>query len=129
MPGKLLAATATTILALVISISTTQAQTNNTPQKKLDPILNANTVKGSTGTAGGYKGTYNYPPKKPGLDQGHVPSPPTTKNPNGGWRGPTNQNPVHPSTTTYHAAPVTSTTTYHAPVAPPSKPATPAKKP
>jgi hypothetical protein len=127
MPSKLLAAVSATIVTFAASAITVQAQTPDASKKKIENITNYNAVQTSSGPAKGYTGTYtaNPPKRKTDLQIAPPPSPATPKNPNGGWRGPTNPNPVRvaPSTTTYHA-PV-STTTYHAASTPPARTVTP----
>lgn len=118
MKCKLLAAAAATVFMFVLSNSafaqTPDPKKTDASKKKIENITNYGAVQTSSGTAKGYTGPYtaNPPKRKTDLQTTPPPSPATQKNPNGGWRGPTN-NPSHvtPSTTTYHA-PV-STTTYH----------------
>lgn len=123
MQGRLLAAASAAIFALTASTMTAQAQTVDASKKKIENITNYGAVQTSSGTAKGYTGPYtaNPPKRKTDLQIAPPPSPSTSRNPNGGWRGPTNPNPVRPttSTTTYHA-PV-STTTYRAASAPPTR--------
>jgi hypothetical protein len=127
MPSKLSAAVSATIFTFAASAMTAQAQTPDASKKKIENITNYGAVQTSTGPAKGYTGQYtaNPPKRKTDLQTAAPPSPATPKNPNGGWRGPTNPNPVRvtTSTTTYHA-PV-STTTYRAASTPPARTVTP----
>jgi len=126
MKSKLLAAAAATVFTFVLSnialAQTTDPKKTDASKKKIENITNYGAVQTSSGTAKGYTGTYtaNPPKRKTDLQTSPPPSPATQKNPNGGWRGPTN-NPSHvtPSTTTYHA-PV-STATYHPAATPPAR--------
>lgn len=123
MQSRFLAAAAATIFTFAASTMTAQAQTVDASKKKIDNITNYGAVQTSSGTPKGYTGPYttNPPKRKTDLQTAPPPSPATPKNPNGGWRGPTNPNPVRvtTSTTTYHA-PV-STTTYRAASTPPAR--------
>ncbi len=117
MRSTLPAAIAATFFTFAVSATVAQAQADNTPKKRIENITQYNTVHPSTPTARAPI-QYTQPPQKHSDLQIRVPSPPTTGNPNGGWRGPTNPAPLHPSTstTTYHQPVATSTTTFHAPV-------------
>jgi hypothetical protein len=116
MHSKFLAAVSAAFFVFTASAMTAQAQTQDASKKKIENITNYGAVQTSSGTPKGYTGTYtaNPPKRKTDLQTAPPPSPSTKSNPNGGWRGPTNPNPVRvtTSTTTYHAP--ASTTTYRA---------------
>ena len=121
MQSRFLAAVSATIFTFAASATTAQAQTMDASKKKIENITNHGAVPASNTpkTFTGY--TANPPKRKTDLQIAAPPAPSTTQNPNGGWRGPKNPNPVRvtTSTTTYHA-PV-STTTYRAASAPPAR--------
>ena len=108
------------LASLLISAIGAEAQTNQSKQmdaakKRIENVTQHGVVRPSTGTASGYTGPYNYPPKRTSIDRTFVPVPgkPFDQRPHQRLQNPLNAQPAVQRTPT--TAPAVQRTTTTAP--------------